>query len=272
MAQAEIQANEAVEQVVERKLGSLTVVGLGIRTSQLTIEVQNAITDADVVFVVSNNIPGLVHLDALNKNVQHLQKCYDRGKSRKTTYAEMTQLVMDEIHKGSKVCFAAYGHAGMFANPTHAAIKQAREEGYSAVMLPGISAEDCLFADLGLDPAPQGCQSFEASDFLLRERIWDPYSILVIWQAALIGISTYPEDGTIPKGFALLRSKLVEVYGSDHTGTLYVASMYALCDATIQVVKLSEMKAEDFRLETTLVITPSGPAPRHNEEFAKMLF
>jgi len=31
-------------------------------------------------------------------------------------------------------------------------------------MLPGISAEDCLVADLGIDPASSGCQSYEAND------------------------------------------------------------------------------------------------------------
>jgi len=272
MISSSAKSNSSDSAVRAEKTGTLTVVGLGIRSCQLTIECQRAIESADVVFVVSNNIPGLVHLDALNKDVRHLQKYYDRGKSRKTTYDEMTQVVIDEVRNGRAVCFCAYGHAGMFANPTHAAIRQARAEGYSAVMLPGISAEDCLFADLGLDPAPQGCQSFEASDFVLRERIWDPYSILVIWQAALIGISTYPEEGTIPEGFALLRDRLVQTYGPEHTGMLYEASMYPLCDFSVREMKLSEMKAEDFRLETTLVITPAGPTPRRNEEFAKILF
>jgi hypothetical protein len=39
-------------------------------------------------------------------------------------------------------------------------------------MLPGISAEDCLFADLGIDPGIYGCQSYEATDFLANGRPW----------------------------------------------------------------------------------------------------
>jgi hypothetical protein len=35
-------------------------------------------------------------------------------------------------------------------------------------MLPAISAEDCLFADLGVDPADHGCPSYEATDFLVH--------------------------------------------------------------------------------------------------------
>src|SRR2546429_6584747 len=45
--------------------------------------------------------------------------------------------------------------------------RQAREEGFEAEMLPAVSAEDCLFADLGVDPGDEGCQSFEATSFLL---------------------------------------------------------------------------------------------------------
>ena len=34
-------------------------------------------------------------------------------------------------------------------------------------MLPGISAEDCLLADLGVDSAHNGLQSLEATDLLI---------------------------------------------------------------------------------------------------------
>jgi len=37
-------------------------------------------------------------------------------------------------------------------------------------MLPGISAEECLFADRGIDPAQTGACSFEATDFLVHHR------------------------------------------------------------------------------------------------------
>lgn len=254
------------------KRGSLTVVGLGIRSSQLTLECSAAIKGADIVFVVNNNLPGLLQLQALNDDVRELHSCYGRGKSRMATYAEMAGKVLDEVRKGLDICFAAYGHPGVFANPTHDAIRQARKEGYEAEMLPGVSAEDCLFADLGLDPARHGCASFEASDFLLRERIWDPYSTLVLWQVALVGISVLPEENTVPPGLALLIRRLVDVYGPNHKAILYEASMYPVCKARVNRIALSEVKPQDFRLETTMVIKPSGPCPRKNEEFAKVIY
>ena len=64
---------------------------------------------------------------------------------------------------------------------------QARAEGFNARMLPGISAEDCLFANLGADPGTHGCQSFEATSFLLRKPKFDTLTHLILWQI-LFGI------------------------------------------------------------------------------------
>lgn len=271
MATIRQRSSQSLTDGLPAKRGTLTVVGLGIRPSQLTLESVGAISSADVVFVVNNNLPGILQLQSLNKDVRELHHCYERGKPRKKTYQEMTDLVMDEVRKGLAVCFAAYGHPGVFANPTHAAIAKAREEGYEAEMLSGVSAEDCLFSDLGLDPARFGCQSFEATDFMLRERIWDPYSTLVLWQVALIGVSVYPEEGAIPPGLRLLRDRLVGVYGADHRAIIYEASVYPFCRPRVEWIKLSEMKPEHFRLVSTLVVRPVGPCPRLNEEFAKLM-
>ena len=62
-----------------------------------------------------------------------------------------------------------YGHPGIFAWSPHKVIKVARAEGYQAHMEPGISAEDCLYADLGIDPGRCGCQHYEASQLLFYE-------------------------------------------------------------------------------------------------------
>ena len=55
---------------------------------------------------------------------------------------------------------------GVFARVPHKAIAQARAEGFEAHMEAGVSAEDCLYADLGIDPGEVGCQQYEASQFM----------------------------------------------------------------------------------------------------------
>ena len=103
------------------------------------------------------------------------------------TYQEIVEYILSYVRKGNKVCVAFYGHPGVFVFPSHEAIKRARNEGYRAEMLPGISAEDCLYSDIGIDPGADGCQCFESTDFLSYRRKFDPSVGLVLWQIAVIG-------------------------------------------------------------------------------------
>ena len=90
---------------------------------------------------------------------------------------------------------AFYGHPGVFVRPSHEAIARARAEGHQARMLPAVSAEDCLFADLGVDPATHGCASFDATTFLARPRPVDSSAGLVLWQVAAVR-----ESRAVPAG------------------------------------------------------------------------
>ena len=86
-------------------------------------------------------------LERLNPNVKSLQPFYGVGKYRMQSYEEMIEAMMVEVRKGKKVCGAFYGHAGVFACVPRLTIDKAREEGFRALMEPGISAEACLYAD-----------------------------------------------------------------------------------------------------------------------------
>jgi hypothetical protein len=66
------------------------------------------------------------------------------GNSRRQSYVEMVEHILTHVRSGYNTCVACYGHPGVFANPTHEAVRRAKDEGFSAKMLPGISAEDCL--------------------------------------------------------------------------------------------------------------------------------
>jgi hypothetical protein len=106
----------------------------------------------------------------------------------------MVERILGHVRRKKLVVVAFYGHPGVFVNPGHVAIRQAREEGFEAVMLPGVSAEDCFFADLGIDPAAVGCASFEATDFLVYRRRFDTSSHLILWQLGVVGELTYRRD------------------------------------------------------------------------------
>ncbi len=99
------------------------------------------------------------------------------------------------VRAGLDVVGVFYGHPGVFVNPSHRALSIAREEGYKARMLPGVSAEDCLYADLCIDPANPGCVTYEASDFLIRERPVNIHSHLILFQVGCIGVADFQFTG-----------------------------------------------------------------------------
>src|SRR6202034_1003142 len=99
--------------------------------------------------------------------------------------------MLQHVRKGKNVAGLFYGHPGVFAAPPHRAITIARKEGYTATLLPGISAEDCLYADLGVDPSLSGSLTYEASDLVLRKRPLLPSSHLVLYQVGAIGIPDF---------------------------------------------------------------------------------
>src|ERR1043166_2834267 len=148
--------------------GVLAVVGTGIQAGrQLTREGAAWLTNADkILFCVSEPLTRDWIL-GFRPDAEDLAKFYADGKDRRHTYEEMVEAILAPLRAGNRVCAAFYGHPGIFVSPSHEAVRRAREEGYRAFMLPGISAEACLYAELGIDPAEHGCLSYEASEWLV---------------------------------------------------------------------------------------------------------
>lgn len=54
-------------------------------------------------------------------------------------------------------------------------------------MLPGISAEDNLIADFGIEPAMPGCAQFEATALVYNKMEVDTKLHTLIWQPGSVG-------------------------------------------------------------------------------------
>src|SRR3546814_5585333 len=92
----------------------------------------------------------------------------------------MDAAIMAEVRAGKRVCAVFYGHPGVFADVPHAVIRKARADGISARMEPGISAEACLYADLGIDPGRSGVLSLESTHFLVYQHTIDTSAHLLL--------------------------------------------------------------------------------------------
>jgi precorrin-6B methylase 1 len=255
------------------KLGSLTVVGTGIQfAGHMTIEARAHIKQAEkVLFLVSDPIAADWIKD-INPSAESLYSCYQQGVSRMIAYKGMIERILHAVHQGMKVCAVFYGHPGVFVYPSHEAIKQARLEGYSAKMLPGISAEDCLFADLGIDPARNGCQSFEATNFLIYKRKFDTGCALILWQIGCIGDPTFSLEPYGTHGLHVLTEYLCQYYDASHPAIIYEAAEYPIFDPSIETVPLARLPEAQISPISTLYIAPRLPAPLDAEMIERLGF
>jgi len=241
--------------------GSLTVIGTGIRTvGQLTTEAIACMQQADeLIHLVSDPIAEAVIKRLAPGREVSLQGFYAEGKQRIESYNEMVEYILSRVRSGARVCAAFYGHPGVFAHPSHESIRRAREEGFSARMLPGISAEDCLIADLGIDPAVNGCQTYEATDFLMNARVTDPSSQLILWQAGALGDWTYQTNGYDLKALPLLVDKLLTLYPPDHEVIVYEGAIFPNCASLINPVSLRDLTSAHLTAASTLYLAPAKP-------------
>ena len=243
--------------------GRLVVVGTGIRAAgQLTIEAIAAMKSADeLLYLVTDPGTEAIVADLNPGHAESLRGFYEDGKERRTTYAEIVERILSSVREGKRVCAAFYGHPGVFVLPSHRAVRQARKEGFEARMLPAVSAEDCLFADLGVDPADAGCQTYEATDFLLNHKVVEPSASLILWQIGILADWSYQRAGYSTQAVPLLLERLSQTYPLSHVGTLYEAEQYPGQEPMIHRLALWQLAHAPIRPMMTLFIPPAM-APR----------
>ena len=223
--------------------GSLIVVGTGITgVGQTTLEAVAAMEQADKLFYLVIDPVTELWIRQRNPIASSLADLYGPDKHRSRTYKEMADRLVASVKSGLRVCAAFYGHPGVLVEASHAAIKRLRRAGYSARMLPGISADACLVADVGVNPGDRGMQSFEASEFLLSRRRFDPTSELVLWQVGVLGDSTARAGGACrPDRLRALTSSLRRHYPARHRVVLYYAPTFPADPPIIQRLALERL-------------------------------
>jgi hypothetical protein len=251
--------------------GNLVCVGLGMMLgAHISPRSRSHIEQADVVFAAVSDPLVELWLEEMHQDVRSLQPYYAEGKSRHETYREMVEAMMAEVRLGKRVCGAFYGHPGVFARAPHKVIEQARSEGFAAHMEPGISAEDCLYADLGIDPGRFGCQHYEASQFMFYVRPIDPSAYLVLWQVGIAGDRSFRRYGTEPAYRQLLVDLLAETYPLSHEVIIYEAATLPISTPRMQTVTLDALAHTELFLQSTLVVPPCQAMQRNENMLARI--
>ena len=236
------------------KNGSLVIAGCGLHPGHMTLETQSAIKSAEKVLVVAPNPLSIQHIRQLNAKAENLGRFYEGDVTRLETYHLMANHMVMLVEQGFKVCTIFYGHPGIFVLSTHMAYDKLIALGHEVKMLPGISADACLFADLNIDPASTGCQSFEATQFLLTERNIDNGAALIIWQIGLVGEHTLKKQAPGELGLKAITKLLSQTYPSDHKVCLYQAPTLPGFAPQIDWLKLEDLPLANVPTTTTLFI------------------
>jgi len=208
-----------------------------------------------VVFLAVSDAIVEKWIESLHADVRSLQPLYAEGKSRMKTYREMVDAILTQVRAGRKVCVAFYGHPGVFAWAPHKSVAIARREGYPAHMEPGISAEDCLYADLGIDPGTFGCQHYEASQLLYYKRRIDPSAYLILWQAGLIDVDSVGHSSSA--ALQVLVERLAQDYPPNHKVTIYRAATLPIHLPRIERTTLRKLASARIDPVDTLVLAPA---------------
>jgi precorrin-6B methylase 1 len=254
---------------VAQSIPSLLLVGTGIEgASHTTLAAQRAIEQASkVLFAVADSWT-VAWLRALRPDAESFAYGSDPGTPRREIYREMVERILRELRAGHRVCAVFYGNPALLTRPAHAALKQARDAGFVARMLPGVSSLDCLFADLGFDPGEHGCQMYEATEFIARERTIDVQTPLLLWQVAVVGNASRFDalPGGNPSARKLLCERLLARYPASQLVLLYQASSDCARGHQITTLPLSQLYEARLDEAVTLLIRPlrtepGSPAP-----------
>lgn len=232
--------------------------GIGMTLgSHISPLARSHIEQAEVVFMgVSDGVVEL-WLQRMHPDVRSLRSFYSEGKKRIETYRQMVDAILTEVRAGKRVCGVFYGHPGVFAWAPHKSIEVARSEGYPAHMEPGISAEDCLYADLGIDPGTFGCQHYEASQLMYYHRRLDTSAWLVLWQAGLAGDQSQTRFATGAAYRQVLVDVLAQDYPLEHEVIIYCAATLPIQSPRIERIALGKLPQADIGMADTLAIPPA---------------
>ncbi|OAX42038.1 tetrapyrrole methylase [Rhizopogon vinicolor AM-OR11-026] len=241
------------------KRGTLTIAGSGIASvGHITLGTLSYIKESDKIFyLVCDPVTEAFIHDSSTADCFDLSVFYDKTKGRYDSYIQMCEVMLKAVRAGHDVLGVFYGHPGVFVSPSHRAIAVARQEGYSAKMLPGISAEDYMFADLEFDPALSGCKTCEATEILLRDKPLDPSIQNIIWQVGSVGVV----DMEFSKSkFHLLVDRLEKDFGPDHKVVHYIGAVLPQSATTMDTFTIADLRkadvAKQFGTISTLYIPP----------------
>ena len=238
---------------------------------QLTIEAQQSLDRSEVAYVVDAQKIVKDHIrDEYDVHVVDLTTEYTEKEDRRTTYELMARKVLDDAGtRDNPVALALYGHPMVFVSPSRMVAERARERGLDVEIKPGISAIDCVYADIEFDPARNGVHMFEATDLLLREWELNPDVPVMLWQIGAVETIRHTTGDSDPQRFERFKRYLRQFYPDDHTIQLLQTATYPIAESQRVEIPLAELETIASTIDAgahILYIPPVRDRPIQNRE------
>jgi len=251
------------------------IVGLGIlNVDHVTRETEGVLRRCHEVLYVDTGVATKAFLEGLCPRITDLyQTSYAEDSPRLDAYHHMAARVVDAAMAHPPVAFAMHGHPIVGVYAPFLIRDMARMLDLKVQVLPGISAMDCLFAELMVDPCVSGMQMYEATDLLLRRRTLHPDVPALIWQIGNVETRLHTSRVSKPERFERFRAFLMRFYPPAHPVTAYYAAPHPLMPSTVLSFPLSEMCVDAYRLHAgfTLYVPPVAEKPVADHELLQQM-
>ena len=241
------------------------ILGLGIRIGDhATREAERALAaSTEVLFVDTGPATAAWLARHCPKVTPLFATSYTEAGRRRAGYHDMAARVLGAALDNPPVSFAIQGHPFVGVLASGLILRGAAALGLEVEAQPGISAMDCIMAELGLDPLRAGLQSYEATDMLLRRRPLQPDVPALIWQAGVVESCLHSTRPSRPERFERLRDHLLAFYPAAHPVTAVFASPHPFVPTERWSVPLGQLDAAAPHLHAgfTLYLPPAGERP-----------
>lgn len=247
----------------------LTIVGTGYNVSgQITPETRSAMQQADHLFYLVNDPVTAGVLAALNRTSESLVPFYRQGEPARRAFTNMAERIVAPLDEGLEVTAAFVGNPAVNNPIGHEATRLARLRRVPVRMLPGVSIEDCLMADVGWS-LQTGRALRTATDFLVRHRPVDSRTALVLTGAGTVGETIYRGDRAPNRaGLRLLADALTRHYPPDHGVVLYEPALLPLQNPTIERIPLRDLPRAKASVASVLLVPARRRTPPGTDDAA----
>jgi len=230
-------------------VADIYIVGLGVlNVDQITRQAERAIRLCREVLYVDTGIATSAYPERLCPRVTSLyETSYQESGQRLSAYYHMAAQVVDAALDHPPVAFAMHGHPIVGTYAPFLIQDMAGLLSLEVEVQPGISAMDCLCADLMIDPTVSGMQMYEATDLLLRRRPLQPDVPAMIWQVGCVESRLHTMRVSKPVRFDRLRDHLLRYYPPMHEVTAAFSSPHPLMSSTMHRFALGAL-CEQARL------------------------